>query len=121
MKFKVLIYSQGVYTLLTAVWPLVDIQSFMRVTGPKTDIWLVKTVGAILIPISITLMSYAWIKTDKRPALLLGMLTCISFIVIDFYYASADVISDIYMLDGLLEIGFLIYWIIIARTLSQER
>jgi hypothetical protein len=39
---RTLIWIHAVYTLLTAVWPLVDIKSFMIITGHKTDIWLVK-------------------------------------------------------------------------------
>jgi hypothetical protein len=39
---------QGVYYLLTGVWPLPSIGSFQRVTGPKTDLWLVRTVGVLV-------------------------------------------------------------------------
>ncbi|NJK94616.1 MAG: hypothetical protein HC905_06550 [Bacteroidales bacterium] len=46
---------QGSYFFLTGVWPIIDIHSFMRVTGPKEDIWLVKTVGALTIAISLVL------------------------------------------------------------------
>jgi hypothetical protein len=30
---------QGVYFLLTGVWPIVHLPSFLAVTGPKTDLW----------------------------------------------------------------------------------
>ena len=39
---------QGAYFGLTAAWALVHIDSFMRVTGAKTDVWLVKTVAALV-------------------------------------------------------------------------
>lgn len=26
---------QGIYTMITAVWPIADMDSFMEVTGPK--------------------------------------------------------------------------------------
>src|SRR5438270_11614006 len=45
----VLYLVQGVYYLLTGVWPLVSIDTFQMVTGPKTDLWLVQTVGALII------------------------------------------------------------------------
>lgn len=111
---KYLLLTQAVYTFATAVWPIVDIRSFMEVTGYKTDIWLVKTVGALLIPVAACLGTYLVIRTDRRPALVLGMLTAIAFICIDFYYASHDVISDIYMADGVIEIIFLVGWIYVA-------
>jgi hypothetical protein len=83
----------------------------MDVTGYKTDIWLVKTVGALLIPVSLTLGIYAFIRTDRRPAFILGALTAVAFASIDFYYALSDVISDIYIADGVVELAFLLIWI----------
>jgi hypothetical protein len=117
---KYLLIAQSAYIFITAVWPLVHIQSFMDVTGYKTDVWLVKTVGALLIPIALCLALYIFIHTDKRPALLLGSLTAVAFICIDFYYALNDVISDIYMADGLVEIVFLACWIYVWRKENIE-
>ena len=111
---KYLLIIQTAYIFLTAVWPIVDIRSFMAVTGYKTDIWLVKTVGALLIPVALTLASYLYITTDRRPAFVLGGGTAAAFICIDFYYALTDVISDIYLADGFAEILFLLCWLYIA-------
>jgi hypothetical protein len=86
----------------------------MAVTGPKTDVWLVKTVGALLIPQSLGLLTFLFIKSNRTPALVLGSLSCIVFIMIDFYYALRDVISDIYMADACCRSFFLIGWIYIA-------
>jgi hypothetical protein len=113
--FRLIILLQGSYTFITAVWPLVHISSFLEVTGPKTDIWLVKTVGALLIPVSACLMIFRFIPTiDKKPALLLGSLCSIAFICIDFYYASTDVISDVYLIDGFIQIAFLLAWMYLS-------
>jgi hypothetical protein len=117
MKFiRVLIGVQATYIFLTALWPLIDIHSFMLVTGYKTDVWLVKTVGALLIPISLTMGSYLIIRADERPLIILGGGTAVSFICVDFYYALGDVISDIYLLDGVLQIGFVAAWIYVLAT-----
>jgi hypothetical protein len=110
---KTLISIQAGYTLFTAIWPIVHIESFMEVTGYKTDIWLVKTVGALLIPVAACLLSYIVIKSDRRPGAILGTLTCIAFISVDFFYATADVISDVYLLDGAVHVIFLSLWIYI--------
>jgi hypothetical protein len=107
---RLVLWVQSLYILLTAIWPILDIESFMLVTGSKTDIWLVKTVGALLLPIGLTLGSFLFIPTDIRPAILLGSATALAFVTIDFYYALNDVISDIYLLDGIVEIGFLLFW-----------
>jgi hypothetical protein len=109
-----LLRIQGIYILITAIWPLVHIESFMLVTGPKHDIWLVKTVGALLIPVAICLLMYLFIRSDVRPVIALGSLTCISFMGIDFYYATQDVISDVYQVDGIIQLVFLLGWLYVA-------
>ena len=47
---------QGVYFLLTGVWPLVSMRTFEAVTGPKVDRWLVKTVGLLVAVIGASLV-----------------------------------------------------------------
>jgi len=79
----------------------------------------VKTVGALLIPVASCLLTYLFIESSTRPAFVLGMLTCISFIAIDFYYALNDVISDIYLVDGVVQIIFLGMWILLAVKRSS--
>jgi hypothetical protein len=114
--FRTIILIQSVYTFITGVWPIIHIRSFMAVTGYKTDVWLVKTVGALLIPLSVCLFMHLFVKTDKRPVFVLGTLTSVAFICIDFYYAVNDVISDIYQLDGLIQVLFLSAWIYYGIT-----
>jgi len=106
---------QGIYFLITGIWPLLHIDSFQKITGPKTDLWLVKTVGALLIPVAVTLYSHRAIQGNHWHAVILGSLTALAFICIDFYYALNDVISDIYLADGMVELIFLTGWIYIAR------
>lgn len=117
--YRTLLWVQSAYTLLTALWPLIDIKSFMIVTGYKTDIWLVKTVGALLIPVAVTLGSHLFIQGSHRHAIILGALTAAAFSCIDFYYALNDVISDIYMVDGFLELIFLSLWIYIGANIRK--
>lgn len=112
--FRSLLIVQSIYTFITGVWPLIHIESFIAATGPKEDIWLVKTVGAMLIPVSFALIAFLWIKASRIPAILLGGLTAVVFAVIDFHYALADVISNVYMLDGILQLFFIVGWAWIA-------
>jgi hypothetical protein len=99
--------------LLTGIWPLIHIESFMLVTGPKTDVWLVKTVGAILIPISLTLLCLIN-NADRKPQVVLGTGTAIAFGCIDVYYAVNDVISDIYLADAIIQGVFVMLWIYVT-------
>ena len=108
--FRFFVSTHAAYFLITGVWPWVDIESFMAVTGPKTDIWLVKTVGALLIPISMTMIAHLTSAGDTRPLFVLAGTTTIAFIGIDVYYSLNDTISDIYLADAAVEILFLSGW-----------
>jgi hypothetical protein len=112
--FRLLLIAHASYIFVTAVWPLVNIESFMLVTGPKADIWLVKTVGALLIPISLCMFSYLRKQTPDESLIILASGTTISFICIDVYYATTDVISDIYLADAAVELLLLTGWIFVA-------
>lgn len=120
--FRILLAVQAAYTFLTGLWPIIDIDSFMDVTGYKTDEWLVKTVGALLLPVSLCMIFHVFIRTDHRPAVVLASLTALAFVCIDFYYAINDIISDIYLADGVVELIFLILWgiIIYSKRYSIE-
>ena len=76
--------------------------------------WLVKTVGALLIPVALCLYAHLYFKSDHRPAIVLGSFTALAFACIDFYYAVNDVIPDIYLADGVVELIFLGGWLYIA-------
>jgi hypothetical protein len=98
------IFTQGIYYLITGVWPLVDIHSFMLVTGPKTDIWLVKAMSCLFCAIGLALV----IGRKERVCVWLSLLTSFSMAVIDFYYSSIDVTSDVYKIDGVIQVLFFI-------------
>lgn len=114
--YRLTLWVQATYILITALWPLVHMESFLKVTGDKTDLWLVKTVAALLLPIAICLYTHLFIRADHRPAVVLGSLIALAFICIDFYYALTDVISDVYLADGVVEAVFLALWIYIALS-----
>jgi hypothetical protein len=107
---------QGIYWLATGVWGLVDIESFMKVTGPKTDVWLVKTVSVLIIVISLSLLSSVRGRGDKMPVILLAITSCIGLAGIDFYYALNNVISKVYLLDGVVQVLLIIAWAIILLS-----
>src|SRR5215204_6110532 len=101
-----ILWAQGIYTFLTATWPIVDIESFMLVTGYKTDLWLVKTVSILLLAISISLLLCTVFKQFNYPVALLALLVAVGMAYVDFYYSLNNTISKIYMADGFVEIGF---------------
>jgi hypothetical protein len=118
--FTLLLWIQGLYTVLTALWGLLHIKSFMIVTGPKNDIWLVKTVSVVLLAIGCTFITHAITRNAKSPAIVLGLFTSFGLAVIDFYYATADMISPVYMADGIIETIFGAVWIYMAANLKKH-
>src|SRR5215213_10782382 len=114
--YHILLWVQGLYILLTALWGLVDIDSFMMVTGPKTDIWLVKTVSVLLLPIAICFFSALFLKMPFLPMLLIAMVTSAGLAFIDFYYTANKTIKWVYAVDGIAEFIFLMVWIYLALT-----
>jgi hypothetical protein len=99
---------QGWYYLLTGIWPLVHYPSFEAVTGPKTDVWLVKTVGVLIIPIGLALI--AGRKKPEFPIVLLATASAAGFAGIDIYYSLSGTIKWIYLLDAAAQIMLLIGW-----------
>jgi hypothetical protein len=111
--FRYLLITQGVYYLITALWGILDIDSFMAVTGPKKDVWLVKTVSVLIVPIAVCLISFLFFKSDPMSAIILGLTSTAGLAIIDFYYSIRDVISDVYMVDGAVQVLLFIWWIIV--------
>jgi len=116
----ILFFIQGIYTFVTACWALVDIQSFMVVTGPKTDIWLVKTVALLLLALSLGYLAAWYRKSISLPLVIINLSSAAGLVFIDFYYPFNDIISSVYMLDGVVQVIFLSIWLylIVARKVT---
>lgn len=106
-----LAWLQGVYFAATAVWALVHVESFMAVTGPKTDVWLVKTVAILLLAIGIVLLVAALRLRIAFEVALLALASALGLAVIDVVYATRGVISDVYLLDALAELALVVLWL----------
>jgi hypothetical protein len=105
-----LAFLQGAYFFVTGAWAIVHIDSFQKVTGRKTDLWLVKTVGVLLVVIGSGLI-LAGMKQQLGPGLILiGMGSAAGLIAIELVYVFRGVISTIYGADAVVEAGFLIGW-----------
>jgi hypothetical protein len=95
---------QGLYFLLIGMWPLISIDTFQRVTGRKTDLWLVKTVGVTITVIGFVLLSAALRGKIAFDVMLLATGSVAILTAIDVVYVIRRIISPVYLLDALLEI-----------------
>lgn len=109
-----LAWIQGIYFLVTGVWPILSIGTFQWVTGPKVDLWLVKTVGALIAVIALTILMAARRGQVGPEVRFLAMGSAAALAAVDLIYALADRIRDIYLLDAVLEIGLVVLWIALS-------
>jgi hypothetical protein len=103
-------FVQGAYFALTGLWPLVSIGTFMRVTGPKTDIWLVKTVGVIVLAIGGVLLVAGARGAVTLEIHLLAVASAAGLAGIDIYYAVKGTIARIYLADAAAQIALTALW-----------
>jgi hypothetical protein len=107
--------AQGLYYLITGVWPIADIRSFQAVTGPKTDLWLVKTVGVLVAVIGGTLALGAARRRAGAEVGVLAAGSAVGLAGVDTVYATKRRISKIYLLDAVIEALLFVSWIVAAR------
>lgn len=103
--------GQGIFYVGTGVWPLLSMRTFERVTGPKTDRWLVKTVGALIGVIGASLMRAAVRGRALEDARWLGSSSAAVLAMVDTIYVANRRIAPIYLLDAIVEAGLVAVWI----------
>lgn len=110
-NFLIAALTQGIFYVLTGIWPIVSIESFQLVTGPKHDLWLVKTVGAILSVIGITLIIAGIRQESMLSTAILAIGSAVVLAGVDVIYYKKRIIAAIYLLDALAEFLFIAWWI----------
>jgi glyoxylase-like metal-dependent hydrolase (beta-lactamase superfamily II) len=101
---------QGCFYVATGLWPLVSIQSFEAVTGPKAERWLVQTVGLELVIVGGALAMAGWRRASGPEIRLLGMGSAAALAAIDLIFTARGRISPVYLLDALVEGAVLLAW-----------
>jgi hypothetical protein len=126
-----MLWTQGAYYLATGVWPLVSIESFQMVTGPKTDHlvtgreadhWLVMTVGVLVTAIGLTLLVAAWRRRCPPEVAVLAVASAVGLTAIDAVYVARRVIAPIYLADAAAEAVLLTGWafVLVRRPRAPE-
>ena len=110
---------QALYYIATGVWPLVSMETFLAVTGPKTDLWLVDTVSVLIIAIGAALLVAAW-RGMSPEAVTLAIASIIALTGIDVVYVTRRVIPPVYLLDALGEVALLVGWLIAALQANKR-
>ena len=111
--------GQGLYWFITGIWPLLHMPSFLFVTGPKTDLWLVRTVAVLISVIGLVLLLAGLRRRVTGEIMLLGVAGAAGLAFIDVFYALHDVIRDIYLADAAGEAVIIALWLWAWRKSSR--
>ena len=101
---------QGAYYTATGLWPILHMRSFEQVTGPKTDDWLVKTVGGLISVLGGTLLVTGLRDAPSRDLATVALGSAAALAAVDVIYVARGRISPIYLLDAGVETVLIAGW-----------
>src|SRR3954471_11930266 len=108
---RILALSQAIYFAITGLWPIVHMRSFLAVTGPKADLWLVKTVGVLVTAVAIPVGLAGWHDRVTPEVMILAIGSAAGLGAVDLIYSLRRVISKIYLVDALAEAALVLLWL----------
>src|SRR5688572_2580055 len=112
MLYVLLCYGQGLFYVVTGLWPLFSPSTFQKVTGPKTDFWLVKTVGLLITVIGVALLLSGKGHDPVPQTYALGAGSALALSWVDIHYVKVGRISRVYLLDALVELPLFGLWMV---------
>ncbi|WP_336207316.1 hypothetical protein [Nonomuraea sp. LPB2021202275-12-8] len=102
--------AHGMFNVAGGLWPVVHMSSFEKVFGPKTDRWLVRTVGGLLTGIGWNQLRAASSPEGVEHARRFGVSAASTLLRIDLMYALTGRIPAAYLLDAAAEAGWIYAW-----------
>jgi hypothetical protein len=110
---KIILLFQCLYLSITALWPFIDMKSYMDATGPKTDTWMVNTMSGLLLAIALTLLIALCTNRISSGIIYLTITHALVLACADLYYVGCGVIFTIYLYDAIIHLLFVISWLFI--------
>jgi len=98
------------FNITGGAWPLLHLRSFEAVLGPKVDRWLLRTVAGPMIVNGAVQVSGGPSTQALQQSRRIGIGTALTLGTIDLVYAPRGRISKVYLLDALLEAGWILAW-----------
>lgn len=103
-------WAQALYYVVTGAWPVFHIDSFMAVTGPKTDLWLVRLFGACLCIPGLALARAARRRRLDPQLFAVALGLCAALLVGDVVFVAMRSIDPIYLLDAAVQLALAAGW-----------
>jgi hypothetical protein len=121
---RALAAGQGLAYAATGLWPLLSRRTFEAVTGPKTDWWLVQTVGVLVTVVGTTLAMAGTSGRVSPEIRRLAAGSALGLAAIDVVHVARRRISAVYLLDAAAELSAAAAWLALsagARRAGEER
>lgn len=106
-RLRLVLGAQGVYYILTGLWPLFSMRTFELITGPKRDDFLVHMVGALAAAVGLALLVAALSRSPSIESVVLGIASAVAFAGIDLFYGLQQVLPAVYLVEAIVEIGII--------------
>lgn len=116
-----LAWAQGAFYVVSGLWPVVHRRSFYAFTGPKTDGWLVQTVGLLLAVFGAVLVLTVWRRRLTPEWRWLAVGFALTLAAVDVVFAVRNVIPPIYLADAAGELLIVAGWFAAARWDRRAR
>ena len=113
--------AQALYFVVTGLWPILSITTFEVVTGPKTDDWLVQTVGVLISIVAVVIAVAAARKNISFEILLLAIGSAVGLAIVDLVFVAQGIISKVYLLDAIAEFIIIGLWISAIGLQKRQR
>ncbi|MFC3199045.1 hypothetical protein ACFOET_15580 [Parapedobacter deserti] len=109
---------QGAYFVITGLWPVLNMPSFIEATGPKQDTWLVEMVGLLATSIGVSFIVSS-VRKERLP-LVLAYTAAVSFLVMDLIYVMSGTISRVYLIDAAVQFIFIMFVTVFVVRKAQK-
>jgi hypothetical protein len=107
---------QGAYYTLTGLWPIVDIESFQSVTGPKTDLWMLRTLGLLLAIVGSVLLFSTRHGKPPLEIVVLALAMATALLLVDFIVVFSRTVPLRYLFDAVMQAGLIFWWTRAAKA-----
>jgi hypothetical protein len=121
MNTQGLARAHGLFNVVGGAWPLLHRRSFEGIFGPKTDRWLQYTVAGLLVANGFAQIRASRTREGARHAALMGVGTAATLLTIDLVYVPQGRIRPTYLLDALMEAGWIAAWYTCGRESADAR
>jgi len=99
---RAVVRAQAAYFVVSGLWPIFHLASFMAVTGPKREGWLVQTFGALITGTGLVLAA----GPADRSATRLAVVSALTLAAADTWFVARGRIRPVYLGDAALELAF---------------